>query len=392
MSARAKHKLGVILGSACPSAGNAHVTAYEAKHPGYQQDIIPLVSDTFEIGLEIEIERVKANKIGQYLVWQQRPDGSLRDNGVEFVSIPIAGPRIAYALNQFFDLIPRGYRFSHRTSIHVHQNCLDMTLEEIASECLLYSVFEKVLFKFIGGDRDKNNFCVPWHDALPYQYIALLLGGDIPQLEQYRYLALNPDALRKFGTLEYRHMGGTDDKVRIMKWINVIFCLKAFAMKHSFADLHARINALNTNSAYDAFFTEVFGVHASTLDQWSLRRDMEVPISSCKNVVGSKDFWAKLRALNHRESYWYKRLVAEKKVAPQMTFDLGTVPRPRPRAPRAGAVPPAQRARVEMRAAEEREMDAILNGRPVAVVGDTWFNPAVLPNNPFDTADDILED
>ena len=85
---------------------SAEILQYEAEHDKYQKKIIPLVSNTYELGIEIEIERIKniEHPLG-YQVWTSKGDHSLRDNGVEYVSTPIKGPRISFALNQFFDNI-----------------------------------------------------------------------------------------------------------------------------------------------------------------------------------------------------------------------------------------------------------------------------------------------
>src|SRR5690606_4243198 len=48
--------------------------------------------------------------------------------------------------------------------------------------------------------------------------------------ENYRYSALNLAALRKFGTIEFRHMPGTGDIQKIRNWINLIMCLKQYAL------------------------------------------------------------------------------------------------------------------------------------------------------------------
>jgi hypothetical protein len=337
------------------------ILLYEAKYPQYASPSYVFVDDSTCIGIEIEIERVKVNNVHRYPVWTSHPDGSLRDGGTEYVSTPISGSRIGYALNQFFDQMPSGYRFSQRCSVHIHQNCLNMTLKEIAAECMVYSVVEKLLFKFVGNDRDKNNFCVPWYDAKVYGFIKQLCEGQIPSLEAYRYLALNLASLIKFGTLEFRHLNGTDDVNRIITWINLIMCMKQFAMKQKFDYIKDRIESLNTNSQYEYFVHEIFGAWDKHLDKWSLRRDMETPISSTKGAIGTTDFWLKLRTLPPRDSYWYTALTQEKK-AIKTTYNIGA-PRPAPR------FRPARIDR-ELRAERAPEpalnIDSVLAGLPPA--------------------------
>lgn len=318
-----------------------NMLTYERAYPKYWKPInCPLVANDIDIGIEVEVERVAhPGRITTYSLWQQHPDGSLRDNGIEFVTQPMRGDRIHYALNQLFDQLEEGRRFSHRTSIHIHQNALDMTNIQIATECLLYSVFEKLFFKFVGGDRDKNNFCVPWYDSKNYYVIGSLLDQEIPHLEAFRYSALNADALRKFGTLEFRHLGGTDDKVKITRWINLIFCLKKYAMKAPFKLLKHKVDGLNSNSLYIAFANEVFGECVNWLDLSNAKRDMQDYISSVKGGAERKmtDFFKKLHSLPHRSSYWYKELLGIK--APEKDYMFTPRPRPgRERPPRARGV------------------------------------------------------
>src|SRR5688572_3377240 len=87
---------------------------YEKTFSAYREPILELINNNFEIGIEIEVERVKPNNICVYSVWEGKADGSLRESGMEYVSVPIHGPRIHYALNQFFSQLPKGYRFSPR--------------------------------------------------------------------------------------------------------------------------------------------------------------------------------------------------------------------------------------------------------------------------------------
>lgn len=318
-------------GSISPAA-----VAYERAYPKYNRHpIAPVLSDC-EVGIEIEIERVGPNDVGVYEVWEPKQDGSLRDNGLEYVSLPISGNRISYALHQFFGEISGGYRFSPRTSIHIHQNALNMTLPQIAGELITYGAIEKLLYQFVGGDRDKNNFAVPYYETSIYDHINIFLRGslaDIMGYENHRYLGLNIASVTKLGTLEFRHLGGTDNIEKILKWINLIFCLKKFAMAHSYEEIKSRIDRLNTNSEYDIFVQDVFGECASSLNRFNLKKDMEHSVSLIKKIRTEHNKLHLKATKNIPESHWYQILTTPKKPAPTMTYTFSKPPPP-PRAPR----------------------------------------------------------
>lgn len=318
---------------------------YEKTFSQYQGRILEMVDPSYEVGIEIEVERVKPNHITLYTVWEAKPDGSLRDNGIEYVSAPINGAHLHFALNQFFGELPKGYRFSPRTSIHIHLNVLDLTLEQIVGLQLTYSAVEKLLYKFVGHDRDKSNFCVPYYECGFHRYLGNMLDPEeglssLIRWEQWRYLGLNIASLVKFGTLEFRHLVGTDDKVLICQWINLLFCLKKFALTHDMQTIKARIEKLNSTSAYDLFVRDVFGPCANYLDCSNLQRDMERAVSLVKKTVLSKNpLEARLDKIRHTKCHWYLALTEKKpeKVNMAMEF-VRQAPPPRRREARAPAL------------------------------------------------------
>ena len=270
---------------------------YELHHSKYAVEIKPLASKDIEIGLEIEVEGISDEDIGeegaicQYGVWSTIEDHSLRDSGIEFVSVSIAGERIHYALNQIYDCLPETAHFSPRTSIHVHVNALDLTPSQVAGMTIVFCAFEKLIYQWIGGDRDNNNFCVPFYKAKSYYLINSFLKkpwGGIPIGENHRYLGLNLHAIGKFGSVEFRQLGGTFDKEKIINWINVLFCIKQYAAKTDVATILQIVNELNTTSAYIAFYNDVFGTFGKILNPRNLIVHMEECVSYLKDVSSPK--------------------------------------------------------------------------------------------------------
>lgn len=190
-------------------------------------------------------------------------DGSLRNNGGEFVTYPMTLNYLDYVLDQFFQKNRFGpQHYSERCSVHVHANCLDMQLEEVRLLLCIYQILEKVLFSYIGQERETNIFCVPWGESyLPHAGLKddSNLIGKIKTWKKYTSLNLAP--LASLGTIEFRHMAGTNDKEMIIQWCDIIGSLFKYAREHKFEQIKATLLELNTTSAYRAFMEAVFEPH-----------------------------------------------------------------------------------------------------------------------------------
>ena len=211
-------------------------------------------------GLELEIERVEQDMAVNGMV--VATDGSLRNNGLEFITRPMYLNGVASCLQTFFTknrLTEDNY--SERTSIHVHTNCNDLTPDQVASVCVLYQVFEKVLFSWIGNDREANIFCVPWSETtVSYQTVGRLVEQNTNALRDWnKYTALNLAPLTRFGTIEWRHMNGHSDMARILLWCQLIGCLFAYCRNRKHDDVLNLVINLNTTSQYMNVLDTVFG-------------------------------------------------------------------------------------------------------------------------------------
>lgn len=232
--------------------------------------------DTY-IGIEVEVENIFKRggfvplENRQYL-WQNVEDNSLRNNGREFVSIPIKGQQIPYAVDTLFKAFTKdktclGYEFTDRTSIHVHVNYRDSSVETLANTILLYLLVEPLFYAFVGGDRDKNIFCVPLKESDNLVNLHRLFkdfennrGDNYSILRRWsKYNGLNLAPLFRYGTIEYRHLVGTDNQEKIMTWITSILKLKEFASKTKYEDLKQSLIELNTTSSYVALLNDMFG-------------------------------------------------------------------------------------------------------------------------------------
>jgi len=248
---------------------------------------IPLSEKNTYIGIEVETENVRAFISDHSPYWKITEDGSLRNNGREFVSVPIKAFRVENALTSLFKYqINQDIEFTERTSIHIHMNVRTMTLEQLKTMILLYLVFEKALFRYVNAERYNNIFCVPLNETSFGENLTHLFHSDRLAINWSKYTALNLCPIFEKGTIEFRHLHGTKDIPEIVNWINLILCLKKAALKNSSEYLWDKVRTLNTSSQYHEFANEIFGTFITNLDDRSLIEDM----SSCVTYVKSRCF------------------------------------------------------------------------------------------------------
>ena len=178
-------------------------------------------TDRFVAGLECEVECVaKSPKVAGFT---GIPDHSLRNNGVEFLSPPKERRELVEAFRLLHETLlftGDGDPFSHRTSTHVHINCLSLSVEQARHLILLYALFEECFFLQVKPERRENIHCVPLTEtALPAIYKRDLLGL---YKNWSKYTALNLKRLGDLGTMEFRHHHGTNNKEEIDIWLNIL--------------------------------------------------------------------------------------------------------------------------------------------------------------------------
>lgn len=279
------------------------------------------------VGIEVEVENVlyiDPNVMNMF--WTMKEDGSLRNHGREFVTpgtIPmsVAEP----ALNVLFGGLNKDIDFSTRTSIHVHQDMRQLTLMQLVGFLLTYTAVENLLFKFVGNNRRNNIFCVPITEAALLPAMAHITPKKfLWAIDEYwsKYTALNLLPLLTFGSVEFRHMPGTRDVTKLLRWIELISRLKTFAYRNSYEQIVAKIADLNGNSRYRQFVEEVFGDYSEYLDKSNLLMDMEKPVYQVKNSAVMNKFHRRVSEEPQVESHlgtvlmaWMKDLSSEQMTA-----------------------------------------------------------------------------
>lgn len=223
------------------------------------------------VGIEIEVEGLIAPPYLEYY-WNYKTDGSLRNNGAEYASIPLRAEQVETALwylkNRTLETHPQNLpTFSPRTSTHIHVNVRDLSWEHIYNFVLLYAIFERHFFLQTNKERERGIFCVPLYRTDMLQKIKPIQSCS---KSWYKYAAINlctitgSGDMKAFGTIEFRHMHGTWDANTLVPWINNILTLKQAAKTFVPGEIEDLLKSMNTTSTYLGLYTKIFGKYAKT--------------------------------------------------------------------------------------------------------------------------------
>jgi hypothetical protein len=265
---------------------------------------IPMVENDTYVGIEVEVERIfttaNVGVSADVTLFRNIEDGSLRNSGREFVSIPIRGESIPISLQALDLLLTKnadcvGHEFSDRTSVHIHMNVRDMTPQQIKSLIITYLVVEPFLYHYVGGDRAKNIFCVPLTEATLTRRLNKIINskaeGDFTSQisDWYKYTGFNLLPILNYGTIEFRHMRGTSDPKTLVTWINLLLSLKKFALSTTLEKLKDEVFELNTSSGYGAFIQTIFGDLYREFENMDYSAVMEPTTTFVKDVFTYAD-------------------------------------------------------------------------------------------------------
>lgn len=237
-----------------------------------------------EVGIEVEMEGVNLRAI-RSLHWRATDDGSLRAPdrtggvAVEFVlSRPCARQEVEKRLALLWRLMEQDTAEllpSRRCGIHIHVNCQHMTVLQVINFIVLYAIYETALLRFCGLERAGNLFCLRMQDAeaLVYELVNCVQRGSLHPVarDTFRYGAINPVALARYGSLEFRALPTTARYDNIVIWVRMLLALKDAAMAVEFpANI---IEGLSGKGGKEAL-TATFGADATLLDYPELIPDM----------------------------------------------------------------------------------------------------------------------
>lgn len=203
-------------------------------------------------GIEVEAERLSTREYALlregappeqealrslFPTWRMTTDGSLRHNGVEFVT-----PR-AYVYEDAVAAVKRLYpvfaegivRSSVRAGIHIHYNMVHRTAPEFLRFLQTYVLLEPLLFQVVGREREQNIYCIPlysadnemevWRRTIKAALHPRAGMERLPRLEanaSCKYSALYIGPMRTFGSVEFRHAPTWSKATDLLRWLAVV--------------------------------------------------------------------------------------------------------------------------------------------------------------------------
>jgi hypothetical protein len=238
----------------------------------------------FLCGCEFEIEDVKDYKNIPTTI-DVTNDSSLRNNGKEFKTPPQPIDLAVETFKQLHSSLKVGKQpFSERTSIHVHVNVRELDLVQARQLVLLYALYEPLFFDFVGNIRKNSIFCVP----LNYTYLPSVYKLDIKGLKEkwHKYTAFNiipmgpsPDH-QGFGTVEFRHLYGTNDAYVFETWLKAIKELYTIIMENPTFDILTELQGDTVQLAYKTVPTLAYRLSPETIKTLIADSTLDVKLSA----------------------------------------------------------------------------------------------------------------
>lgn len=231
------------------------------------------------VGVEIEVENIKSEIGGLPEFWEASSDGSLRNSGVEFKSLPLNAGDSFVALDLIWKLLYKASTskpdFSWRSSIHFHVNAMELESSEFKRWIQLALMFEGLFFLVAGPSRAESNFCVPLTRSNLMDTLRKYFHGKIDEKKLwktwnaaggadsghglYKYSAINFSRLGDLGTVEFRHLGGTKELPRVCLLLAMALSLYKAAVAMTDLELSNLVNELSTSKSYSSFVKKVLG-------------------------------------------------------------------------------------------------------------------------------------
>lgn len=240
-----------------------------------------------DVGVEIEVEGKGLKEVFTD-VWKTEIDGSLRgrypNTCAEFIlarPIPVGAVEAAI-INLKEELKGAEFDFSYRTSVHTHVNVQHLEFQQLLAMLYTYYLLEEPLMTFAGKKRKGNNFCLRLQDAEGVLNVVTKLfefgeqGTMYVKPDQVRYSAMNIEALRKYGSVEFRGMEGNIDEKRIQKLCTALVRIREYGVKQDTPEaVYERFSELGSIP----FMQEVLGDIADDFHYARAEKDMLVSFS-----------------------------------------------------------------------------------------------------------------
>lgn len=202
----------------------------------------------------VEIEYESAGNVGQPpRHWEYHEDHSLRGGGEWVLRVPVGTEALGELVRVACERL-RTERASHstRTSIHVHMNVRGLDAAQVHKMVQVFIALDPVLFAMSSPQREHNNFAIGqvYCGSSTARLLSALQMNRINDIRRpmatstraqlyealmnLRYGSINIASLFRFGTIEFRHMAGTNDADAIMRYVRVLSAIRNWVLRPEF--------------------------------------------------------------------------------------------------------------------------------------------------------------
>lgn len=159
--------------------------------------------------------------------WKMVSDSSIRafDGYVplELVSPVLKGTAGRDQLRQVCGVLKReGVRVNRTCGLHIHHGANDLGLQGLKDLFLIYMQNEEQIDKMVAPSRrgDGNQYCHSLLRTRPHWVQHSTSLDELLDVLSDRYVKLNFQSYRKYGTVEVRQHQGTVDAEKILAWVD----------------------------------------------------------------------------------------------------------------------------------------------------------------------------
>lgn len=280
----------------------------------------PTITSTRMCGVEVELENcdvlsnadtatfAKCDRLFSYATgidlsqllnfcWHRDNDGSLRNNGQEFISklgtTFETASLFTQLLEAFISIVEKHATANARTGLHVHVDMRDLKLIDLQRLLLVYLVFEKALFDY-SGKRQGSVFCVPLYEtAFPFERLRSVTTSaelrDVLAKASKKYMGLNLLPLISQGTIEFRMHRGTYKSKEINNWLQIISDLVDSVTKRGkfddYDELVSIITSMQRSGLVLDFAREVFPNSHALLLPFITDEGVELGVDRAKDLI-----------------------------------------------------------------------------------------------------------
>jgi hypothetical protein len=190
----------------------------------------PEFDEDLMYGIELEYENVRTDMCPA--LWNMVGDGSLRNNGMEFVSRTLTREQLPEAIDTMEEFLPTIAADANlRCGIHVHLNMRPRTVGELYAFITGFTLLEPAIFQEWCPDRVTSSFCVP---VYLNRHMQMHLHRSIQEVRRgspnpmrhatstSKYSALNIACLPRFCTAEVRLLPSTTDMDELREWVELL--------------------------------------------------------------------------------------------------------------------------------------------------------------------------